>query len=293
MPANTPKWLPFLFCHCLALCVKAQSPDTSLLPASGQHQSPAAGRQQFQLAEPPPVINWKNVQPSQRSQPSQQSQLGQPFPARQLLFPAALVGYGLVCLNNNELQRVNYKLREEIYLERRTGGVKLDDYLIYAPIAAVYGLNAAGVKGRHSFKDRTFLLLLSQGMAHAASMSIKKVAGVERPDGSNFYSFPSGHTTTAFAAAEFMNQEYRHRSPWYGIGAYASAAAVGYMRMYNNKHWFSDVAAGAGIGIASTKIAYWLYPRIKRKLSPDKPLNTFIMPAYSNGAVGLSLIKTW
>ena len=40
-------------------------------------------------------------------------------------------------------------------------------------------------------------------------------------------------------------------------------AATGYMRMYNNKHWFSDVVAGAGIGIVSTKIAYWIYSALQ------------------------------
>jgi membrane-associated phospholipid phosphatase len=41
------------------------------------------------------------------------------------------------------------------------------------------------------------------------------------------------------------------------------ATATGFLRMYNDKHWFSDVMAGAGIGILSTKIAYWLYPLLK------------------------------
>ena len=36
--------------------------------------------------------------------------------------------------------------------------------------------------------------------------------------------------------------------------------------MYNNRHWLTDVAAGAGIGILSTKIAYWLYPFLNSKL---------------------------
>ena len=50
---------------------------------------------------------------------------------------------------------------------------------------------------------------------------------------------------------------------------HTSMQRYGFLRMYNNKHWLSDVVAGAGIGIMSTKIAYWIYPVIKRKLFID------------------------
>jgi membrane-associated phospholipid phosphatase len=40
--------------------------------------------------------------------------------------------------------------------------------------------------------------------------------------------------------------------------------------MYNDKHWLRDVAAGAGIGILSTKIAYWLHPLIKNLIFKNR-----------------------
>lgn len=42
------------------------------------------------------------------------------------------------------------------------------------------------------------------------------------------------------------------------------AGTVGYLGMYNNKHYLSDVVAGAGPGIASADLSYWLYPKIRR-----------------------------
>ena len=39
-----------------------------------------------------------------------------------------------------------------------------------------------------------------------------------------------------------------------GAGAYAVAAGVGFMRMYNGRHWLHDVVAGAGVGILSARI---------------------------------------
>ena len=59
--------------------------------------------------------------------------------------------------------------------------------------------------------------------------------------------------------------------------------------MKNNKHWFSDVVAGAGIGMASAKIAYLVYPQIKKVLRTKKTSNFTLMPSYNQGSKGLIL----
>jgi membrane-associated phospholipid phosphatase len=72
---------------------------------------------------------------------------------------------------------------------------------------------------------------------------------------SNRQSFPSGHTTTAFAAAAAVTSEVQRMWPrytWYVAPVlYGGATLVGLSRMYHNKHWASDVALGAGIGTFS------------------------------------------
>jgi membrane-associated phospholipid phosphatase len=68
-------------------------------------------------------------------------------------------------------------------------------------------------------------------------------------------SFPSGHTTTAFAAAAAVTSEVKRMWPkytWYVAPVmYGGATLVGLSRMYHNRHWASDVALGAGIGTFS------------------------------------------
>src|ERR1051325_4090761 len=70
-------------------------------------------------------------------------------------------------------------------------------------------------------------------------------------------SFPSGHTTTAFAAAAAVTDEtsvWWPGSTWIiGPAMYGGATLVGLSRMYHNKHWASDVALGALIGTFSGK----------------------------------------
>ena len=70
--------------------------------------------------------------------------------------------------------------------------------------------------------------------------------------GSDYSSFPSGHTLAAFAAASAVTDEVTRTWPkarWYvGTAMYGGATMVGLSRLYNNQHWASDVIMGAGIG---------------------------------------------
>ena len=117
---------------------------------------------------------------------------------------------------------------------------------------------------------------------------LKNTTHVERPDFSNYVSFPSGHTATAFIGAEFLHQEYKSISPWIGISGYAVAAATGALRMYNNKYWFSDVVAGAGIGMLSTKIAYWIFPDKHETAVKLETNYSMFIPYYNDGVAGLN-----
>ena len=131
----------------------------------------------------------------------------------------------------------------------------IDDYLRFVPLAAVYSLNLAGVKGKNNFGNRSALAFKSAFLNTLIVKSLKKITDTERPYGETG-SFPSGHTSLTFAMAHFMHKEYGEQSVWYSIGAYASATTVGVFRLAKNSHWVSDVLAGAGIGMLSTELIY-------------------------------------
>src|SRR5258708_2245072 len=214
-----------------------------------------------------------------------------PCPFKSFISPGALIAYGFIALNSGGLKNFNQHIKEEIWTESPHKTLPLDNYLMFAPAAVVYGLNAAGIHGKNNFRDRSMIFLMSSIMADGSVFLLKGWTHQLRPDGSNYASFPSGHTAQAFASAEFMRQEYKDESFWYGVAGYAMATATGVLRLYNNKHWVSDVVTGAGIGIASTKLAYWLYPYVKHVLWKDKATGPIVMPTYSNGSVGLSFVR--
>ena len=209
---------------------------------------------------------------------------------KSLILPTFAIAYGFISLENEGLITLNNNTKIEIKEDHPGPVTKLDNYLQYSPAIAVYGLNALGIKGKNNFRDRTIIYALSTVISSAIVLPLKHITKVQRPDDSRFNSFPSGHTATAFAAAEFMRLEYKDVSLWYGVAAYGAAAATGILRLYNNKHWVSDVVAGAGFGILSTKLAYWIYPVIKRKFFKNKSMNTMVMPFYQNGGGGISMI---
>lgn len=209
---------------------------------------------------------------------------------RPYIVPTAMVGYGTLSLVVPPLKNFNHSVQHQIVTNNPNFSTHADDYLWLAPTVALYGLNLVGVEGKHNFRDRTLIVLLSNGMMEAGSQILKKSVHELRPDGGDYESFPSGHTASAFTAAEYLYQEYKDVSPWIGYGGYAVAASVGVLRLYNNHHYLGDVVAGAGLGIVSTKIAYTLYPFVAKKLFKNYQFKTVAVPAFIQGAPGLTFV---
>jgi PAP2 superfamily len=93
-------------------------------------------------------------------------------------------------------------------------------------------------------------LLRAQISSQVIVQSVKLATRRQRPDDSNYHSFPSGHTSSAFATATVLE---RHFGWKVGVPAYGFAAYVGLARMSANKHHMSDVIMGAAVGIASAR----------------------------------------
>jgi len=209
--------------------------------------------------------------------------------SKQAIVPIALISYGAASLSIQGLKNINNDIQKKIWTDHAHSTTHIDNYLQFAPGASVYLFNLAGIKGKNNLKDATFIYALANLFVTGTVQISKHITHEWRPDSSDRYSFPSGHTATAFAGAEFLRLEYKDVSVWYGIGGYAAAAFTGYLRMYNNKHWFSDVLAGAGVGILSTDLAYYIYPSLQKIFTrKNKHSTVIIFPFYQQSTVGLN-----
>ncbi len=160
-------------------------------------------------------------------------------------------------------------------------------------------LSALGLHGTESFLLATvFTTTLKVVVGRArpyvtadtSAYSFKLFRGLK---GTDYESFPSGHATTAFSVASAVTAETTHwlaeEDAWpgwkYVVGGvmYGGAALVGVSRMYHDKHWASDVMAGAAIGTFSgNKVVWYAYSH------PDNPvdrllLSTAVLPSADGG----------
>jgi membrane-associated phospholipid phosphatase len=203
---------------------------------------------------------------------------------RATVVPAILIGYGLSTIKDNGLYS-SYDLQQDLQRKYPNFHTTVDDYLVFAPfveLAMAYGLQ---VKGNHDFLNTGLLILKAEAVNAVLVFGFKSITNQERPNGENKYSLPSGHTAHAFLAATILHNELRHRSQWYGISAYTIATSVGALRMLNNKHWQSDVFAGAGVGILSAHLAYLSH----RNRWGNKPAIS-MHPTYIYGTPAIGLI---
>ncbi len=114
--------------------------------------------------------------------------------------------------------------------------------------------------------------LLAQGLTIGMKESIRR----RRPEGGGF-AFPSGHTTVSFASATVLQQHFGWRV---GAPAYALASYVALSRVQMKRHYLSDVAFGAALGIAAG-----------RTITLDRQRRMQLAPMATDGGAGVQF--TW
>ena len=150
----------------------------------------------------------------------------------------------------------------------KTSLIGVSDNSVYPIlIAAPISLAAYGLAANHNEEFESGVLLgSSEILAYSIGYVLKESVRRERPyetltdvytnhlDSTDPYSFPSGHTTGAFALATLLT--LRYPKPEVYIPAFAWAGLVGYGRIYFGLHYPSDVLAGALIGAGSSYLIY-------------------------------------
>jgi membrane-associated phospholipid phosphatase len=137
------------------------------------------------------------------------------------------------------------------------------DYIMWTPSASIYALDAFKIKTQHNFREHLILdagsIIITGGIGYV----MREVAGQMKVYNNKGTEFPSGHTANAFRGAEIIHQELKNSNPVWSYTGYVMATSVGLLRIYDKDHLLTEVLAGAGLGILSTKLTYWIFDKIK------------------------------
>lgn len=194
---------------------------------------------------------------------------------KHFVLPTILLGSGLLLMNSPENKTIQTKIQNGLNNNFQT---KIDDYIQFAPIAQIYGGHLLGLKSKNNIKQQTINLLVANLITGGVILGLKKTFKETRPDSSGDNSFPSGHTATAFTNASLLFYEYKDSNIWYASSGYLFATATGFLRIANNRHFTSDVLAGAGIGIGiGIAVSYWS-PFQSFSIGKNKKTNAFLYP---------------
>jgi membrane-associated phospholipid phosphatase len=203
----------------------------------------------------------------------------------QIILKSILLTAVCFCCSKQGAKAQKYNLDQRILMnmmESRSPGMtkfsqtisnntQLVSVLIPATVTAI-GLidndRATLKKGLYLAESAAAATFISYGMKYSFKRSrpFNETPGLTKLGDGNSPSFPSGHTSVAFASATSLYLAY---PKWYvAVPAFAYAASVGYSRMYLGVHYPSDVLAGAVIGAGSA----WLMYKANKWLFKKKPV---------------------
>jgi hypothetical protein len=182
---------------------------------------------------------------------------------KELIVPAGLLAVSAIATRTT-------KFRDIWPIERPNPKDRLtpfDDIMQYTVAPSLFIFDAIG-KEKHHPVDQFFLTALSYGLTVLPTRYIKGHYISPRPYGGK-NSYPSGHTAVAFVGAHIIYKEFKDTNPWIAYSGYAMGAVVAGARVTHDKHWVSDVMAGAGIAMLSTELAYLAYFPVRNLITEE------------------------
>ncbi|MCW3087944.1 MAG: hypothetical protein JWQ78_1330 [Sediminibacterium sp.] len=157
------------------------------------------------------------------------------------------------------IEKIDQKVKDHFSGALPEKTPKIGQLIKWAPLAATLLPGEAGQEAKRDLSHRVKIIAVSETILNAVLHLTKKFVPRNRPD-SLFKSdsFPSGHTATSFLGAEILRYTFPAKRPGLRLLGYAVATGTAAVRVYQKKHWLSDVVAGAVIGIAAARLAIWI-----------------------------------
>lgn len=204
------------------------------------------------------------------------------------IIPAALITAGVIILNTDYNQEIQDKSNS---IFGKNFHSTADNIFPLVPIVQIYTGRYLGLKPKNNFKHQTIDILTANATGVIIVGILKNSIKKQRPDQSDNLSFPSGHSAIAFTNAALLFNEYRDSNIWYASSGFLFATTTAIFRIANNKHYSSDVIAGAGIGLATGMLVSYYNPFQQLCFGKKSKTTTYIYPQLGNQIGIEALIK--
>lgn len=203
--------------------------------------------------------------------PTENGKKARYFRPAAIIVPTTFLVYGCLKPVIPGIENLDTRIWEDIHENHPDFYTSADDYLQWVPSASIYLMDAFKVKTKHSFKEHLLIDAGSIIITGGAGFVMRKISGNIEAYNTHGTWFPSGHTANAFRGAEIVFQELKDTHRVLSYSGYLVASAVGVLRIYNKQHLLSEVLAGAGLGMLSTKLTYLVFDKAKA-YKKSKPL---------------------
>lgn len=174
---------------------------------------------------------------------------------KSLIFPTSLGVIGGIVKETNLREYIQEKVQSSRFRTNTT----IDDYIQYVPIVELHVADLYNRKDFNKMFQTSKNLVIAELFTALIVQSIKHSVNIQRPDGHD-YSFFSGHTSQSFTSATALYLEYENTNKFLALSGYGFATTTGILRVTNNRHWLSDVLVGAGIGMFSARVIWYINP---------------------------------
>lgn len=212
------------------------------------------------------------------------SRMDKGYPKIGYVTSGILTGAGI--MTHNETTRNGFRdfIRNSVSVKR----TNIDDIMQHAPLLILMGSDLINQPGKAEVGRQLRHFLVAQTSSMLTVYTLKFLTKTVRPNGGP-RSFPSGHTAWVFGNAQLLYHSLKKTHPFWAYVGYVPAIFTGTYRILKDKHWISDVLAGAGIGILSSHFTYHLNIWQARTGSEKGQSDIPVRLNFGTGAVGLTV----
>ncbi len=164
------------------------------------------------------------------------------------------------------IQKVDKHIKKNYVKQNPNGSTRWDTGLKWAPLVAFIASDLFRNEVKKELTKDIVKAAVGELILKATVQPLKTIYKRRRPDG-DIKSFPSSHTATSFLGSELLRQKCKDEHFAIACTSFTASAGAAALRLYHNRHWFSDVIGGAVVGVFAARLSTKLVDKVLPSVS--------------------------